>query len=150
MATVLRSHGWLAAPLVAAALAGCDVMGYQEDVEGWYSLSGTVADSYGYRVDGEVRIFGQHHDEASADIEWYMLDGDQVVFDITAEGVPVWVDAGDRVRFTTNGDLRMSDGRLREFELSHDGRVSGRRMSGTWYLDTDLPSSDEGRFTAYR
>lgn len=150
MVKALQTRRWLATPLLAVALTGCDVMGYEDDVEGWYSYSGSVDHSYGYRVDGEVRIFGQRYDEASADIEWYMLDGDEVIFEIMAEDVPVWIDSGGRVRFTASGDLQMSDGRWREFELDHEGRVTGRTMTGFWSLDTNLPSTDEGRFTAYR
>ena len=126
MGTALLTRRWLATPLLAAALAGCDVTGYEDDVEGWYSYSGTVEDSWGYRVDGELRIFDQRYDEAYADVEWYMLDGDEVILEITAEDVPVWIDSGGRVRFTTTGDLRIDDGRWREFELYHEGRVSGR------------------------
>ena len=150
MAYALQTHRWFATPLLAAALSGCDVTGYEDDVEGWYSYSGSVDDTYGYRVDGELRIYGQHYDEAYADIEWYMLDGGQVIFEVTADDVPVWIDSGGRVRFTTSGDLRMSDGGWSEFELYHEGRVTGRTMSGHWELDTDMPSYDEGRFTAHR
>jgi|OpeIllAssembly_1097287.scaffolds.fasta_scaffold1206738_1 hypothetical protein len=150
MSHELRLSGWPAALSFAVALAGCDVMGYEDDIEGWYRYSGTVEDSWGYAVDGELRIYDQRYDEAYADVEWYMLDGDRVIFEVLAEDVPVWLDPGGRVRFTTYGDLRMSDGRWREFELHHEGRVSGHTMSGWWELDTDVPSYDEGRFTARR
>lgn len=150
MGNALLTRPWLATPLLALTLAACDVTGYEDDIEGRYSYDGTVDDAYGTYVEGELRIYQQRYDEAWADIEWYMYEGNDLIFEVVAEDVPVDIDPGGRVRFTTFGDLRLSDGRWREFELYHDGRVRGRTLSGWWALDTDLPSTDEGRFTARR
>ena len=149
MGLSLRNR-WLAAPALALTLAGCDVTGYEDDIEGRYTYDGSVDDSFGTYVEGEIRIYGQRYDEAWADIEWYMLDGDQVIFEVLAEEVPVWLEHDGRVRFTTFGDLQLSDGRWREFELNHEGRLRGRTLSGWWELETDVPTIDEGRFTARR
>jgi hypothetical protein len=149
MALSLRTR-WLAAPVCALALAGCDVTGYEDDIEGRYSYDGSVDGALGTWVEGEVRIHGQRYDEAWADIEWYMVEDDRVVFEVTADDVPVDIDPGGRVSFSTWGDLELSDGRWGEFELYHEGRVTGRNLSGHCELDTDMPSFDEGRFNARR
>jgi hypothetical protein len=149
MRTALLTR-WAAAPVLALGLAGCDVTGYEDDIEGRYSYDGSVDEAFGTWVEGEVRIYGQRYDEAWADIEWYMIEDDRVIFEVTAEDVPVDIEPGGRVRFTTWGDLRLSDGSWSDFELYHEGRVTGRTLSGHWELDTDMPSFDEGRFTARR
>jgi len=149
MALKLMTPRWATASLLAVALSGCDFMSYDDNVEGWYSYGGTVDDAPGYTVNGELRIHGQYHHGAYADIEWYMLDGTLEVFQVIADDIPVDIDGG-RVRFTTWGDLELTDGGVREFELSHDARVGGHTMRGDWWFETGLPSRDEGPFTARR
>ena len=150
MTLSLPLRRWLAVPLFALALTGCDVTGYDDDVEGWYSYGGTLDGEPGYTVNGELRIHSQYRDEAYADFEWYMLEGSREIFEVFAEDVWVDIDSGGRIRFTVRGDLQLDDGRWRDFQLEHEGRLSGSTLRGSWRLETDLPSTDEGRFSARR
>jgi hypothetical protein len=60
------------------------------------------------------------------------------------------IDSDGRIQFRVTGDLQLSSGRWTYFELRHEGRVSGRTIRGSWWLDTDIPSDDRGSFTASR
>jgi hypothetical protein len=141
---------WLAAPLLALAAGACDITGFDDDAEGWYSYGGTVEDSPRFSVAGELRIYGQRGNEAAADLDWYMLENGERIFEVFAEDVLVQVSSDDRVRFTAWGEFQLEDGRWREFELEHEGRLRGNTLRGSWWLDTDIPSSDEGEFIAER
>jgi hypothetical protein len=145
-----RRRHWLAVPLLALGLAGCDVVGYDEDVDGFYNYSGYLYDSPGYSVNGDIRIDQRSSRQAYADIEWYMLEGSRVILEIADYDVPVDVDSNGRVRFVSRGEMRLSDGGWVDYELEHYGRVSGRTMQGDWELWTDLPSTDRGYFSARR
>jgi hypothetical protein len=141
---------WIA-PLLALALAGCDSpFGYDDDIEGYYAYAGTVDDSPGYSVNGELRITRQHGDRAEGRMDWYMYEGSRRVLEITSNNVDVHIERDGDVRFDVYGDLQLSSGRWTTFELRHEGRLRGRTLRGSWDLRTDMPSTDEGRFTASR
>ena len=139
------------APVLVLLLAGCEsAFGINDDIEGYYSYGGTVTNSPGYSVNGDLYITGQYRDEAEADIDWYMYEGGTRILHIAADRVPVDVDSDGRIQFRVTGDLQLSSGRWTYFELRHEGRVSGRTIRGSWWLDTDIPSDDRGSFTASR
>jgi len=140
----------VAVPLLALAVGGCDVTGLVDDLEGWYSYGGTVEGSSRNSVAGELRIYSQRGRQAYADIEWYMLESGERIFEVYAEEVPIDIYSDDRIRFTAWGDVQFSDGTWGEFELEHEGRLRGRTLRGSWWLDTDSPSYDEGDFIAER
>jgi hypothetical protein len=141
---------WLAAPLLALVLGGCDLTGYDDDVDGFYSYAGTVYDAPGYSVNGTLNIDQRNRRDAWADVEWFMLEGSRTILEVEDWDVPVTVDSNGRVRFVVIGEMQLSDGGWVDFRLEHDGRVSGRTMRGNWELITDLPSTDRGTFSASR
>lgn len=141
---------WIA-PVLALALAGCDSpFDYDDQIEGYYSYGGTVDDSPGYSVNGELRIYDQYDGRARGSIDWYMYEGSRRVLEITSNDVDIYVDNDGDIRFDVIGELQLSNGSWTDFELRHEGRLSGRTMRGNWDLRTDIPSTDAGRFTASR
>ena len=145
----------IAALLPLLLLAGCrDYSIYDPDgrryVEGYYSYAGTVAGRPGHTVSGEIVITRQYRGEAEVDIDWTYYDRGEPLFRITSR-IPAVAEIDRRggIWFEFEGDLFLY-GRRTWFRLTHDGWVEGRTIYGDWRLDTDLPSTDRGSFTARR
>lgn len=138
--------------ILPLTLAGCDVLGPQDDLSGYYDYAGTVYDSPGHSVNGQLDIRQGYTSNADVDVDWNFYEGSQrVVHVVTSRTVPAVVQGDGTIRFTVEGRLQLSDGSYTDFTLTHDGRRSGTRgLKGTWRLLTDLPSDDSGSFTATR
>lgn len=132
-------------------LAGCDdVFGPDRDFEGFYSYAGTVDDAAGDFVAGDIRIFDERRRSARVDIDWEYFDAGDPILRIRSDRPALAdIDSDGRIFFEFEGDLFI-DGEVTWFRLTHRGRIRGRTLTGTWRLETDLPTDDRGTFTARR
>jgi hypothetical protein len=137
---------------VLAVSTGCDALGPNEDLAGFYNYAGTVYNSPGRSVNGQLNITRPFGNEADVDVDWNFYEGSQRVVHVeSSRDVPAQILNDGTIRFTVEGSLQLSDGTFTNFTLTHDGRRSGSRgLKGTWRLLTDLPSDDSGTFTASR
>jgi len=137
--------------LMGAACSDYDVFGPGgRRFEGFYDYVGNVDGKFGDRVEGEIVISRQFGDRAEVAIDWTYFERGDPIFRIETD-VPAIADL-DRygnIVFDFEGDLFLY-GRDTAFFLSHEGELDGRSLYGDWYLETDLPSTDFGSFTARR
>lgn len=151
---LLRSRTPLLAVLavVAVTAGGCDILGPNADLAGYYNYAGTVYNSPGHSVNGQLDISGQYSNSADIGVDWNFYEGGQRIVHVqTTRSVPADIRSDGSILFTVDGRLQLADGTLTNFTLTHEGRRSGTRgLTGTWRLVTDLPSDDSGNFTATR
>ena len=132
------------------------------DFEGTYSLLGTYTGRTGNAVEGTLVISGQTDASATAEITVRLSDAGNTFFALNFT---------DPVSQTTVGPVTATLGTDGSFSASYSGRetingldptsccnttfsLTGRltddRLSGTWSLTRDMPSSDTGTFAATR
>jgi hypothetical protein len=150
-----RFHSFIPLALLftsTAFSAGCDALGPAEDLAGFYDYAGTVYDSPGRSVNGQLNITRPFGNEADVDVDWNFYEGGQRVVHVeTSRTVPAQFESDGDIRWTVEGSLQLNDGSFTNFTLTHEGHRSGSRgLKGTWRLQTDLPSDDSGTFTATR
>jgi len=138
--------------LLALALTGCDdVVGIGgRDFEGFYSFAGTVDLEPRDVVTGTFTITRQRGDRAEVTLDWsYLDDGVEIIYITTNQPAIAELQADGDIYFEFEGELDF-DGDVVSFRLTHDGRLRGGRITGYWDLQTGLPSTDAGTFTAQR
>lgn len=141
-------------PAVLLLFAGCNDYGvFDPDypyIEGYYDYVGGVDGRYGHSVEGVVRIDHQRGDRADVSIDWTYYEYGQPIFTIVSDYPAIAdVDRDGDVYFEFEGELDFYS-RPVWFRLTHDGWIQGRTMYGDWRLQTDLPTTDRGEFTARR
>jgi hypothetical protein len=139
--------------LLAVLLAGCDLAlepGETRNYEGYYTYTGRVDGTSRYNVVGAIRIVDQWRDEAYVTIDWVYREGTRSLLDIqSSTPARARIDSRGNIRFVFEGEFR-HDGRWVRFELEHEGRLSGRNLTGDWWLWTSLHTDESGTFTARR
>ena len=139
--------------LAAMAAGGCDLSldPLRDDITGYYDYAGTVYDSPGHSVNGQIDIVRQYGHSADVQVEWNFYEGSRRIVHIESlNSVPAEIRSDGTIRFTVEGELELDGGGWSDFELTHDGRLDGRTLRGSWRLRTDLPSDDRGSFNARR
>ena len=138
--------------LLALTLTACDdVIGIGgRDFEGFFSFAGTVDGEPHDTVLGTFTVTRQRGDRAEVTIEWsYIDDGEEIIYITTNQPAIADLDADGDIYFEFEGDLDFGD-EIVSFRLTHDGRMRGGRITGYWDLQTGLPTTDAGTFTAQR
>jgi hypothetical protein len=141
----------LAGATTLVASSCTDIYGIGDrDFEGFYSYAGTVDDAFGDAVTGQVTITRQRGDRADVTIDWSYIDAGVESVNITTDRAAVADISPDGfIEFEFTGDL-FTGGRAVEFRLTHEGRLRGDQIAGTWRLFTGLPTTDRGAFIAER
>jgi hypothetical protein len=135
-------------------LAGCsdyDVIGPGgRNLEGSYSYAGAVDDHFGHTIAGDLVITRQFGDRADVSIDWIYYERGQPIFEIRTDRPAVAdLDRYGRIYFEFEGEMFLH-GDIVWFRLIHDGRLDHQSLHGEWRLQTDLPTTDRGSFTARR
>lgn len=147
-----RNAAALALAGIFATTAACDdVYGPgRRDFEGFYSYAGTVDDALSDNVIGSLTITRQRGSQADVSIDWSYLDNGLEVVRITTDQ-PAIADlrSDGRIDFEFTGDIRDGN-RLIFFRLTHEGRLRGNTIEGSWRFRTEYPTTDFGRFIAHR
>jgi hypothetical protein len=143
----------LAPAALVLFLAACDYDVYgpgRRGMEGRYTLAGTVDGRFGHNVVGTIDIRHDRGSSAEVWIDWRYLDRIGTVLRIDTDyPARARVSRSGRIDFEFDGDIRI-DGRRVWFTLRHDGRWDRGVIRGSWRLETDLPTTDRGSFTASR
>ncbi len=150
----MRCHTALlvvAATTITFSTACTDVYGLGgRDFEGFYTYAGTVDDAFGDAVAGTMTVTRQRVGRADVSIEWRYLDGGVETVRITTDRAAVADIFSDGwIEFEFRGDL-FTDNRIADFHLTHEGYLRADRITGSWRLITDLPTTDHGSFIAER
>lgn len=140
--------------VAVALLSGCKDYGiYDPDrrfFEGYYTYAGTVEGRFGHTISGEIIIERQRGGVADVWIDWTYYELGEPLFRIVSDFPALAdVDPDGDIDFEFEGELLLY-GEIVWFRLIHDGRLSRRAIHGDWLLETDLPSTDYGSFTASR
>lgn len=135
------------------------------DFEGIYTLSGTLSGRDGPAVEGTLEITGQNGGTAAAALTVKLVDHGNAFFALNttsdamvanaAPGQAQLAKHGEKSSFSLvfNGREEITGidpADCSIYTLSLNGTLSGDTISGTWTLNTNMPSSDKGTFTATR
>jgi hypothetical protein len=137
--------------VLLASACSDDVFGPGRGFEGSYSYDGTVNGRPGHFIEGDFRITRVRGNTAEVTIDWEYFDQGFSVVRIQSD-VPAIadIDSFGNIRFDFEGDLFI-EGRRVFFRLEHDGQLNNNStIFGTWRLETELPTTDRGSFTARR
>jgi len=157
----------LAAGLVLAlGVAGCSSStvdpAVMPDFEGTYSLSGTYTGRPGNSVHGDLVLTNQSGDAATGEISVTLTDNGNVFFALNAADPNVAATSGPvQAELETDGSFTvrfegsevisgLDPSSCCMYTFTLRGTLSGNRISGTWSLLRDMPSSDSGTFDADR
>jgi len=153
--------------MLAAGIAGCsssstDSDGQVPDFEGTYSLSGTYDGRTGNSVQGTLTISDQIDGVATATVSLKLSDNGNVFFALNAADPGVSATSGPIAATLNNeGGFNVTySGRevisgldpasCCNYTFKLTGTLDGNRIDGRWTLTRDMPSFDQGSFSAVR